>query len=545
MNKECLECCTVFRISDDDEAFLEKISPTIGGQKYHIPPPTHCQECKWKRKMAWRNFNKFYSRISDLTGKQFISIFSQDKPYKVYSLDEWWSDAWDPLSYGRDFDFNRPFFEQFNELYCDVPRPGITVSRSENCDYTNATYSSKDCYLVAGCVENESCYFGHILWYSKDCLDMLYCYYCEGCYECVDCEKCYKLFYGQECKDCSNSYYLYNCRNCKNCFGCAGLVNKEYYIYNQSYSKEEYEKLLPELLKVENQAECRKNFATVKTFVPERARYTTNAENVTGNHIFNSKNSHHSFDIINSEDIRYCFTAGNMKDCYDCIYNGSGLEIGYDTLLSVGYNLLFCRDSVPPASTNLLYCNECSAVNDCFGCVGLHSKEQYCIFNKRYTKEEYEKLVAKIIKHMQRTGEWGEFFPREHSPFAYNETTAHDFYPLSKEEVFSHGWKWMDEKVPTAEKGAPEPRMENIFICEVTGKKFRIIEQEATFYRENNLPFPRKCPDQRHTERMHQRSPRKLWSILCSRCGKQTESHLNNSQAQVIHCEECFVNELR
>ena len=35
----------------------------------------------------------------------------------------------------------------------------------------------------------------------------------------------------------------------------------------------------------------------------------------------------------------------------------------------------------------------------CFGCVGFKHK-QYCILNKQYTKEEYEKLVQKIIKQM-------------------------------------------------------------------------------------------------------------------------------------------------
>jgi hypothetical protein len=30
---------------------------------------------------------------------------------------------------------------------------------------------------------------------------------------------------------------------------------------------------------------------------------------------------------------------------------------------------------------------------------------------------------------MQKTGEWGEFFPIETSPFNYEETVAMDYYP--------------------------------------------------------------------------------------------------------------------
>jgi hypothetical protein len=48
-------------------------------------------------------------------------MYSPDKSYKVYSQDEWWSDKWDAMDYGRDFDFSRGFFEQINELIINVP----------------------------------------------------------------------------------------------------------------------------------------------------------------------------------------------------------------------------------------------------------------------------------------------------------------------------------------------------------------------------------------------------------------------------------------
>jgi len=36
---------------------------------------------------------------------------------------------------------------------------------------------------------------------------------------------------------------------------------------------------------------------------------------------------------------------------------------------------------------------------------------------------------------MQSTGEWGEFFPTEISPFGYDETVAGELYPLSENEI--------------------------------------------------------------------------------------------------------------
>ena len=65
--------------------------------------------------------------------------------------------------------------------------------------------------------------------------------------------------------------------------------------------------------------------------------------------------------------------------------------------------------------------------------------------NKQYTKEEYEELVPKIIEHMKTPltnpllggegmSERGEFFPMHSSHYAYNETIAQDFFPLTKEQ---------------------------------------------------------------------------------------------------------------
>jgi hypothetical protein len=33
----------------------------------------------------------------------------------------WWSDEWDPLDYGIEFDFSRTFFEQWKELRDTIP----------------------------------------------------------------------------------------------------------------------------------------------------------------------------------------------------------------------------------------------------------------------------------------------------------------------------------------------------------------------------------------------------------------------------------------
>lgn len=94
-----------------------------------------------------------------------------------------------------------------------------------------------------------------------------------------------------------------------------------------------------------------------------------------------------------------------------------------------------------PNVSYALYSDSCNNSTYLFGCVGVRNK-QYCIFNKQYTKEEYEKMVAKIIAHMQETPlktgqacERGEFFHPSLSPFGYNETVAQEYYPVSPHPV--------------------------------------------------------------------------------------------------------------
>ncbi|MBP7884838.1 hypothetical protein KAZ93_01455, partial [Patescibacteria group bacterium] len=75
--------------------------------------------------MAFRNERSLYRRTCDASGKQIISMYapkevllgdSPDKPYKVYDQKIRFSDSWDPMDYGRDFDFSKSFTENYHAL---------------------------------------------------------------------------------------------------------------------------------------------------------------------------------------------------------------------------------------------------------------------------------------------------------------------------------------------------------------------------------------------------------------------------------------------
>jgi hypothetical protein len=169
--------------------------------------------------------------------------------------------------------------------------------------------------------------------------------------------------------------------------------------------------------------------------------------------------------------------------------------------------------------------------------VGLKDAE-YCILNKQYTKEEYEDLVPRIIEHMESTGEWGNFFPMNVSPFADNETIVSEFFPLSKEEVLDRGWKWFDE---AGRSGSAEG---DAVVCEVTGKSFKIIPQEKQVYSRFGILLPKRSPNQRHLDRIALRNPMKLNDIVCSKCGVNLKSTYSSDRAEKVYCEKSYLEEV-
>ena len=105
----------------------------------------------------WRNDRSFHRRKCSLSGESFISMYSEDTSFPVYKPSEWWSDKWNPLDYGQEFDFSRSFFDQWHELMNKVPRLGIDIVNCENCDFCNYCGDEKNCYLDIAGEGNEDC----------------------------------------------------------------------------------------------------------------------------------------------------------------------------------------------------------------------------------------------------------------------------------------------------------------------------------------------------------------------------------------------------
>jgi hypothetical protein len=210
--------------------------------------------------------------------------------------------------------------------------------------------------------------------------------------------------------------------------------------------------------------------------------------------------------------------------------------------------------------------------------------------NKQYSKDEYERLVPRIVRHMSdmpyrdslgRTYAYGEFFPPELSPFAYNHTQAQKFFPLSRDEAVASGFRWSDadtrqyhatiaaNDLPDTIVSVGDDIIDEVIGCTHQGTcghdcatAFKVVPEELGFYRRMNIPLPRLCFNCRHGLRSARRNPLKLWHRTCTCAGttstngvyKNTAAHSHGAgkcsngfetpyapdRPEIVYCEQCY-----
>lgn len=532
-----------FKINESDLAHYKKQG---------IPLPTLCPEERLRRRLAWRNDRSFYKRTCDLCKKSFISIYDVDAPYTVYCHECWWSDKWDPMKFGRNFDFSRPFFDQYEYLMKDVPRIGMDIVNCENSDFCNYCGDDKNCYYDIAGEANEDCYYNLFTKYSKNCVDTTFAYSSTLCYESIHCMNCYHVFFSMYCNDCSDLYFCYDMKGCKDCLFSNNLRNKQYCIVNQQYSREEYFKKLDEL-QLSSSEKLQRAFETWmkyrKNNVMYRDMYLINTENCSGDNITNSKNTHFSFNATNCEDCAYLYDVLDAKDCLDLNYSLYKPEVATELISTLNMTQsAFCLAS--HYCNESYYCDMCNNSKNLFGCIALNRKE-FCILNKQYSREEFAKMREKIIEHMKKEKTWGEFFPARLSPHAYNETVAQEYLPLTKEEAQSCGYNWKEanpkDYLPVSVqisddiKDVPDSIIKEVLSCSSCKKNYRLIVQELKFYRDQKLPIPPICPECRHKRRNSIRNPRALFERACSKCDVTVRSTFSMDRKEKVYCEKCYL----
>jgi hypothetical protein len=573
--KNCQNCKNDFVIEPDDFGFYEKMK---------VPVPTFCPDCRFQRRLLFRNNRVFYRRECAMCKKSMLSVYNKNKAFIIYCRECWLSDKWNPLDHGMEYDFSRPFFEQFLALQKAVPRANLYQTNFISSEYCNYGLDFKECYLLFGGYNNERVYFGNQIFDSKDSMDIAFSDKVEFSYGLFECQRTNKLFFSHYCTDCVESMYLVDCRNCINCFGCVGLVNKQYYIFNQPHTREQY----LEFLKSNKQGSFKshvdnlRKLESLRKAVPHRYARVYKSINSDGDDLLEVRNTHSSFSSREAENSKFLFFCKHgSKDCYDVSFLGFNSELAYENCHGFGgHNAAFGVRNF--ANQNMRYSEDCHDCQNIFGCEGLR-KQNYCILNKQYSKEEYEALVPKITKHMTdmpyinkrgKTYSYGEFFPIELSPFSYNETIAQEYFPLTKEDAMEKNYEWEDseernynidittENIQDEIQDVNEDILNKIIQCEHAGRckdqcteAFKIVAEELKFLKRMSLPLPRLCPNCRNYQLLNLRNPLKLWDRKCM-CDKEGHFHDQDKcvvefktsyapdRPEVIFCEKCYQQEI-
>lgn len=577
MYKICLVCKKDFELNTDDQNFYEKIK---------VPTPTWCPSCRLMRRMSYRNERNLYKRKCQANGhsEDLISTFSPDKADTIYCHSAWNGDGWDAMTYGFDYDFSKSFFEQIRELWKSVPDIALFNINPVNSDYCSITQDNKNCYLVIGGDFNEDSLYSSFIFNSKECMDCHLGSKIEKNYETIDCISCFNLKYSRYCETCYDSAFLFNCRNCHDCFGCVNLVNKAYCIFNKQYTKEEYKKNIEEInfgsfQTIEN---FKKEFEDFNLKFPRRFAKIIKSVDVSGDFIENSKKCEDCFSVFGgAENCKHLWLIySQVKDSYDIDHSGlNSIECYDSSSVYPGNQVLFSRFIWDSHHAEYSYnCGNCSYI---FGCVGLKNK-QYCIFNKQYSKEEYESLREKIVNQMEeipyvdpkgRPYSYGEFFPVELSPFAYNETVAQEIRPLSKDEINNLGFNFIESvernyKIDQNWKDLPddiskidENILTQVISCEHGGgctdgctQAFKITSAEFAFYKNYKIPIPRLCPNCRYGQRLKQKNPLLLWDRKCmcnqsnhehsGPCSNEFKTSYSPDKLEIVYCEGCYQKEV-
>lgn len=593
--KTCKWTWEEYPIFGKEAEILDKISPVFNWKKYLLPYSNLSPKAREIRRMIWRNERNLFKRKCDLTHKDIITVYGPEYQWKVYYFKKYNSDIWSPFDYWVDLENISDIKDTINDFFLNTPARSLNLrDRMENCDYCNYGQSAKDCYMCQCPAMSENSMYSFTPLYSNYDVDSYLSEKSEITYESLYSIWTYKCFYCQDVSNSNDCYFSKDLKNCKNSIASVWLDGKEYYIFNKKVTKEEFENKLEDIFKDYSSVEKFKieadNF--ISKF-PKRNLINLSSENVVWNNIRYSKNIILWNNVIQLEDSLYCsvswVASNNLKDCYASWINSS--YVNEFIWMSDTFKSSFW---IFASGTDSYYITWWKSDNSIFT-IWLENQE-YCIFNKKYSKAEYENKAPIIIEKLKEAWIWWEFFPVEFSPFPYNDSIANDNYPIKniiflddnkkiiKEEINDIDWEWTvyvleqnksvsnaildlgwEEKIKikwrtnTNESEIPnwikvidasklpekisdinDDILNSIIICKQTNKPFKIIKQELDFYRKYNLPIPRLHPTARFKNRLKKLAKNDLSLVFCDKCNTQI---LSVWWKENVICEDCYLLE--
>jgi hypothetical protein len=294
--------------------------------------------------------------------------------------------------------------------------------------------------------------------------------------------------------------------------GCVGLRDKQFCIFNEQYTKENYEEALQKLDITDTKIleKISEQLEELKRKTPRMFVHQFDTTNCTGDYIYHSKNCHMCFDTRHTEDSGYINQANldmGTKDSYDCGPIPTGMDLCYDAAYS--HYLFNCKFIYWCGNLkDSEYCTNCFESEHLFGCHYLqHKRDGFYILNQKVEEEFYWKMIAEIKAELKKEGIF----------------TIHDllFKDLEKNE------KTLSEN-------------EQVRSCAICSENFELTKNEIEFYKKHEITFPIYCPFCRADQRIHLRNERKMYKRICDSCKKSLISTYEPDSKFIVHCLDCY-----
>lgn len=520
-------------------------------KKFDVPlPDVHPYE-RLRYLLNFRDVYTLYHYKCDLCGKSTLSVWGDHPNFPVYCRECWYSDKWKPVE--QEIDFDRPFFEQFKELSDKGPHPArLLQGEFVNSEYCNSATNLKNCYMCFSVQESEDSYYVYTARFAKNNVDVVMSDDAELLYECVSCHNSYHVFWSEFAIHCRDCYFLYDCVDCSDCALSTGLRHKQYYFLNEKLSKEQYVEKVKDFQtgSYKKIQEYIKKYQEIKKAYPKRFEIGNKNEDVSGDLIFNSKSIQDCYLVKDCENSANIFNMWGTKDSLDVVCFGVETEQVYcSTSIGNKSNNIKFSWSCYMSSYNIEYSSLALNCHDCFGCA-FARKIDHAIFNKKYSEKEYHEKVSLLKEKMKERGEYGQMFPPNLIPFAYNESIAQLNMPLSKKEAEKRGFRWVEKEVSTLSPEKIYKPKDNIhdiewsnldgkaLVCEESQRPFKIVKQEFEFYKKFNIPLPRLHPEIRLFRRYPTEIMFNLHEAKCDSC--KTPLKTSMPEGDRVLCETCY-----
>lgn len=399
-----------------------------------------------RKKTPWREF------VREMASWTTLNFYKRDGMACRYPptnrITHLWKNFWEEAP---DIDCNikdwTSFFSHFKQFQDKIPLAYTVQFANENCEYTDSSYLAYNCYLsFAIWLDSKEVLYSA---FSYDNIEKVYNSFLvwkqsSNVYQSSWIMNSYNIFYSKYITWSHNIWFSTNMIGCQECIWCDGLQNQKYHIWNVAYEKEEYEKKKIEILR--DKSSYLKSYSHIKS----RKAINFASENVEWNYIIESSNILNGgwiFRLHEGRNLLIINGGDGSRNCYDSV----DFWVNCSNYCCVNASAwpatnVFCSWQIA-VSSFIYYSYMLESCHHCLWCIWLKNKS-YCIFNKQYTKEEWEEKACEIFASMEADGTLGDFFPASMNPFYFNDTLAYLIDDsFTKEEVEVEGYLWRDEPI--------------------------------------------------------------------------------------------------